>query len=273
MIRDITLGQYYPAQSVIHRLDSRVKLVATILYVVSLFVAKGALGYVVATVFLAMVIRMSKVPFKFMIKGLKAIIMILMVTVIFNLFLIDGNVLWRFGFLRITDKGLRTAVFMAIRLIYLIIGSSVMTLTTTPNDLTDGMEKLLGPLKAVHVPVHEISMMMSIALRFIPILLEETDKIMKAQIARGADFESGNLLQKAKAMVPLLVPLFISAFRRANDLALAMEARCYRGGDGRTKMKPLHYENRDRAAYVVIWSYLLLMIVFGRVIYQYISFI
>lgn len=274
MIRDITLGQYYPAKSVIHQLDPRVKLVTTILYVISLFVAKGAIGYVIATIFLAMVIRMSKVPFKFMVKGLKAIIMILMITVVFNLFLIDGDVvLWRLGFLRITDKGLRTAAFMAIRLIYLIIGSSVMTLTTTPNDLTDGMEKLLGPLKVIHVPVHEVSMMMSIALRFIPILLEETDKIMKAQIARGADFESGNLIQKAKAMVPLLVPLFISAFRRANDLALAMEARCYRGGDGRTKMKPLHYESRDRMAYVVVWSYLILMVIFGRLIYRYISFI
>lgn len=274
MIRDITLGQYYPAKSVIHQLDPRVKLVTTLLYIISLFLAKGVIGYAIATVFLAVVIRMSKVPFRFMIKGLKAIIMILMITVAFNLFLLDGDVvLFRLGFLRITDNGLRTAVFMAIRLIYLIIGSSVMTLTTTPNDLTDGLEKLLGPLKVIHVPVHEVSMMMSIALRFIPILLEETDKIMKAQIARGADFESGNLIQKAKAMVPLLVPLFISAFRRANDLALAMEARCYRGGDGRTKMKPLHYESRDRMAYGVVWGYLIIMILFGRVIYNYISFI
>lgn len=274
MIRDITLGQYYPAKSVIHQLDPRVKLVTTMIFVISLFVAKGAVGYAIATIFLAMVIRMSKVPFGYMTKGLKAIIMLLMITVVFNLFLIDGDiVLWRFGFLRITDKGIKTAVFMAIRLVYLIIGSSVMTLTTTPNDLTDGLEKLLGPLKKIHVPVHEISMMMSIALRFIPILLEETDKIMKAQIARGADFESGNLIQKAKAMVPLLVPLFISAFRRANDLAMAMEARCYHGGDGRTKMKPLHYESRDKMAYAVVWGYLALMIIFGRVIYRYIPLI
>lgn len=260
MIRDITLGQYYPAKSTIHKLDPRVKLVTTILFIVSLFLATGIVGYAIASLFLAMVIRMSRVPFSYMTKGLKAIIMILMLTVIFNLFLIDGDfVLWRFGFLRITDKGLKTAVFMAVRLIYLILGSSIMTLTTTPNDLTDGLEKLLGPLKKLHVPVHEIAMMMSIALRFIPILLEETDKIMKAQIARGADFETGNLLQKAKAMVPLLVPLFISAFRRANDLAMAMEARCYHGGDGRTKMKPLHYESRDRIAYAVVWGYFLLM--------------
>lgn len=261
MIRDITLGQYYPAKSVIHRLDPRVKLVTTMIFIVSLFVAKGIMGYVVATLFLGAVIRMSKVPFGYMTKGLRAIVMLLMITVIFNLFLIDGDfVLWRFGFLRITDKGLKTAVFMAVRLIYLILGSSVMTLTTTPNDLTDGLEKLLGPLKRLHVPVHEIAMMMSIALRFIPILLEETDKIMKAQIARGADFETGNLIQKAKAMVPLLVPLFISAFRRANDLAMAMEARCYHGGNGRTKMKPLHYQKRDRVAYAVVWGYFVLMI-------------
>ena len=218
MIRDITLGQYYPAKSVIHQLDPRVKLVATVarelraanMKVVSL----GILGYVIATIFLAFVIRTSKVPFKFITKGLKAIVMLLMITVVFNLFLIDGDVvLWHFGFLKITDKGLRTAILMGVRLIYLIIGSSLMTLTTTPNDLTDGMERLLNPLKAVH----EISMMMSIALRFIPILLEETDKIMKAQIARGADFESGNIIQRAKAMIPLLVPLFISAFRRASS--------------------------------------------------------
>ena len=261
MIRDITLGQYYPAKSIIHQLDPRVKLVTTMVYIVSLFVAKGILGYLIATLFLAMVVKLSKVPFRYITKGLKAIIMILLITVVFNLFLVDGEVvLWRFGFLKITDKGVRTAVFMAIRLIYLIIGSSIMTLTTTPNDLTDGLEKLLGPLKKIHVPVHEIAMMMSIALRFIPILLEETDKIMKAQIARGADFETGNLIQKAKAMVPLLVPLFISAFRRANDLAMAMEARCYHGGDGRTKMKPLHYESRDRMAYAAVWGYLLLVI-------------
>lgn len=274
MIRDITLGQYYPADSVIHKLDPRVKLVTTMAYIVSLFVAKGALGYVVATIFLATVIRLSQVPFKFITKGLKAIIMLLMITVVFNLFLLDGDVvLWRFGFLRITDNGLRTAIFMAIRLVYLIIGSSVMTLTTTPNDLTDGLEKLMGPLKRFRVPVHEIAMMMSIALRFIPILLEETDKIMKAQLARGADFESGNLVQKVKSMVPLLVPLFISAFRRANDLAMAMEARCYHGGGGRTKMKPLHYENRDRMAYTVVVFYLIMMILAGRVIYYLVPWI
>ena len=252
MIRDITLGQYYPTNSVIHRLDPRTKLIGTIAFIVSLFLFKSWLGYAAATLFLAGIIRTSKVPFRYMMRGLKAIIVLLLITVVFNLFIIPGEVIWDFGILKITREGLSQAGFMAVRLIYLIIGSSVMTLTTTPNDLTDGLEKLMSPLKKLHVPVHEVAMMMSIALRFIPILLEETDKIMKAQIARGADFEHVNLVQKAKNLVPLLVPLFISAFRRANDLAMAMEARCYRGGEGRTKMKPLVYAKRDYYAYGVV---------------------
>ena len=255
MIRDITLGQYYQTESVIHKLDPRVKLVATICFIISLFVVKSWIGYVLAAAFLVTMIKLSRVPFKFMVKGMKAIVFILIITAIFNLFLTPGETLvtvWRFT---ITKEGLQTAVMMAIRLSFLIIGSSVMTLTTTPNSLTDGLEKLMKPLKYLKVPVHEIAMMMSIALRFIPILLEETDKIMKAQIARGADFESGNLIKKAKAMVPLLVPLFISAFRRANDLAMAMEARCYRGGEGRTKMKPLVYKQRDYVAYGALIAY------------------
>ncbi len=261
MIRDITLGQYYPADSILHKLDPRVKLVTTSVFLIALFVAYDWLGYLVATVFLVAVIKLSKVPFHFMVKGLKAIFFILLITMFFNLFLTPGDVvlvqIWK---LKITDKGLHTAIFMAIRLIYLILGSSVMTLTTTPNDLTDGLEKLMSPLKKLHVPVHEVAMMMSIALRFIPILLEETDKIMKAQIARGADFEHGNLVQKAKNLVPLLVPLFISAFRRANDLAMAMEARCYRGGEGRTKMKPLVYAKRDYYAYGVVALFMAVII-------------
>ena len=260
MLRDITLGQYYPADSVIHKLDPRLKLIGTMVFLVSLFLSHDWIGYLAATVFLAGVIRASRVPFRYMLKGLKAIILILLITVVFNLFVVPGDVIWEFWVLRVTHQGLSQAGFMAVRLIYLIIGSSVMTLTTTPNDLTDGLERVLGPLRMVKVPVHEIAMIMSIALRFIPILLEETDKIMKAQTARGADFESGNLIQKAKSMVPLLVPLFISAFRRANDLALAMEARCYRGGAGRTKMKPLLYEKRDYAGYAVLAVYLAAMI-------------
>ena len=199
-----------------------------------------------------------------MIKGLKAIIILLLITVIFNMFIVPGEVLWDFGLVKVTREGLSQAGFMAVRLIYLIIGSSIMTLTTTPNDLTDGLERVLGPLKLLRVPVHEIAMMMSIALRFIPILLEETDKIMKAQMARGADFENGNLIQRARNMVPLLVPLFISAFRRASDHAMAMEARCYRGGEGRTKMKPLLYEKRDYLAYALLIGYLVLVWLIAR---------
>lgn len=232
------------------------KLIATVIFIISLFVVNNFWGYLLAALFLAGMIKLSHVPFKFMIKGMKAILFLLILTVVFNLFLTPGEPLISLWKLTITKEGLRTAVFMAVRLSFLIIGSSVMTLTTTPNNLTDGMESLLKPLKRIHVPVHEISMMMSIALRFIPILLEETDKIMKAQIARGADFESGNLIKKAKSMVPLLVPLFISAFRRANDLAMAMEARCYRGGEGRTKMKPLIYKKRDYTAFAVLGLYL-----------------
>ena len=266
MIRDITIGQYYPTDSVIHKLDPRVKLVGTIVYIISLFVFRSWVGYVLATLALAAVIKISKVPFKFMIRGLKAIVVLLLITVIFNLFLTPGETLIQIWKLRITKEGVVTAVLMIFRLMYLIIGSSVLTLTTTPNYLTDGLEKGLNPLKKIKVPVHEISMIMSIALRFIPILTEETDKIMKAQMARGADFESGGLIKKAKNLVPLLVPLFISAFRRSNDLAMAMEARGYRGGDGRTKMKPLIYKNRDKIAYGVIALYIVAMICVTRFI-------
>lgn len=262
MLRDITLGQFYPAKSVLHRLDPRTKFVGTLIFIVSVFLFNTFPGYGVATLFLAGMIALSRVPVKFMFKGLKAIFMILLITVIFNIVLTPGEVLWSWGFLKITKEGLVLAGRMAIRLTYLVIGSSVMTLTTTPNQLTDGLERLLRPLNKVHVPVHEIAMMMSIALRFIPILMEETDKIMKAQIARGADFENGNIIQKAKNMIPLLVPLFISAFRRANDLAMAMEARCYHGGDDRTQMKPLHYEKRDYVAYGVLFVYLGIAIAF-----------
>ena len=260
MLRDITLGQYYPSDSVIHKMDPRVKLFGTIVFIISLFLFQKISVYVVATLFLAAVIMISKVPFSFMVKGLKGIFVLMMITVVFNLFLTPGTPVVQFGIFKITHEGIRTAGFMALRLIYLVIGSSVMTLTTTPNELTDGLEKSLGFLNKVGVPVHEVSMMMSIALRFIPILVEETDKIMKAQMARGADFESGNLIQKAKSMVPLLVPLFISAFRRATDLAMAMEARCYHGGKGRTKMKPLKYAKCDHMGYLVYVIYLVIMI-------------
>lgn len=267
MLRDITLGQYYQTDSVIHRLDPRVKLVTTICFIISLFIVDNFIGYLIAGIFLAVVIKLSKVPVKYILRGMKSIVFLLLIAVVFNLFLTPGEVVVTFWKIKITMEGIRQAVFMAIRLVFLIMGSSVMTLTTTPNNLTDGMEKLLNPLKIFKVPVHEIAMMMSIALRFIPILLEETDKIMKAQIARGADFESGSLIKKAKSLVPLLVPLFISAFRRANDLAMAMEARCYRGGEHRTKMKPLIYKKRDILAYGVVSCYLALCIAIGRILF------
>lgn len=265
MIRDITIGQYYPADSVLHKLDPRVKLFATVIYIVALFCFKGIAGFAIITAFLVTVIKLSKVPFKFMVKGLKAIIILLMITSLFNLFGTPGNVVfWKWGSLQITDTGIINAIMMTIRLVYLILGTSIMTLTTTPNQLTGGIETALKPLNKLNVPVHSIAMMMSIALRFIPILIEETDKIMKAQMARGADFENGNLIQKAKNMVPLLVPLFVSAFRRAEDLAQAMEARCYNGGEGRTKMKPLKYEKRDFIAYAVVIGLLAVVILAAK---------
>lgn len=264
MLRDITLGQYYRTESIIHRLDPRVKIVGTFVFLIAIFMVNNALGYVIAGLFLAMNIKLSNVPVKFIFRGMKSIFFLLMISVLFNLFLTPGDPIVTIWKIKITDEGLKLAVKMAIRLVFLITGSSLMTLTTTPNNLTDGLESLLNPLKLVHVPVHEISMMMSIALRFIPILLEETDKIMKAQMARCADFETGSIIKRAKNMVPLLVPLFISAFRRAMDLAMAMEARCYRGGEGRTKMKPLIYQKRDRIAYIVLVLFLIICVVIGR---------
>mgnify|MGYP004703933997 CR=1 FL=1 len=261
MLRDITLGQYYPADSVIHKLDPRVKLFATLIYIISLFCFKGIAALLVATVFLIAVIRVSKVPFHFMVKGLKTIMVLMIITALFNLFLTPGEPLVTFWIFKITAEGIKSAALMTIRLIYLILGTSIMTLTTTPNQLTDGLEKALMPLSKIGIPVHAIAMMMSIALRFIPILIEETDKIMKAQMARGADFENGNLIQKVKNMIPLLVPLFVSAFRRADDLAMAMEARCYNGGEGRTKMKPLRYMKRDHLAYVIVFAYFVVILV------------
>jgi len=266
MIRDITLGQYYQTDSVIHRLDPRVKIAATFWFIVVLFIVNNVAGYLIAAVYLAGIIKISKVPFRFMMKGMKSIFVLLLITFVFNIFLTPGKVLLAWGVFHITMEGIILAIKMAVRLVFLIIGSSVMTLTTTPNNLTDGLEKLFQPLKLFRVPVHEVAMMMSIALRFIPILLEETDKIMKAQMARGADFESGNIIKRAVSLGALLEPLFISAFQRANDLAMAMEARCYRGGEGRTKMKPLIYKKADYKAYAVMTGYILISIVIGRIL-------
>ena len=256
MLRDITLGQYYQADSPLHKMDPRVKLIGTIVYIISLFLYRNLTVYMIALLFLVMVVKLSKVPLSFIVRGLKPIVILLMITAVFNMFLTKGDPIFTFWKFQLTWEGIFNAFYLCVRLIFLIIGSSLMTLTTTPNQLTDGMESLLGPLKKVKVPVHEIAMMMSIALRFIPILMEETDRIMKAQKARGADFESGNLIQKAKSMVPLLVPLFISAFRRANDLAMAMEARCYRGGQNRTRLHRMAYGKGDAVGTVVLIAYI-----------------
>lgn len=264
MIREITLGQYYQADSVVHRMDPRTKLILTFGYIVSLFLFTNVYVYVCAAVFLLVAVKACKVPFRFIVRGLRTVMVLLFVTVFFNMFLIKGEPLLTVYRFTVTREGLRMAVFTSSRLVMLILGSSIMTLTTTPNNLTDGLESVLKPLKLFKAPVHEMAMMMSIALRFIPILMEETDKIMKAQLARGADFESGNLIKKAKSLVPILVPLFISAFRRANDLGMAMEARCYRGGEGRTKMKPLKYAARDYVAYTYFVIYILLIVVAGN---------
>ena len=267
MLKDITLGQYYPVESPVHRLDPRVKILLTIAFIVGVFLAKSLLGFLPVIAFIVLAAYASHLPLKLLAKGLKPLRFILIFTFLLNLFFSPGDTVlvhvWR---IQITLEGLLTALRFSARLIFLVTGASLLTLTTPPVVLTDGLERVLGPLKVVHVPVHEISMMMSIALRFIPILLEETDKIMKAQMARGADFDNGNLIQKAKNMVPLLVPLFLSAFRRANDLAMAMEARCYRGGEGRTKMKPLLYEKRDYMAYGILVAYLAAVTAIGIVV-------
>ena len=261
MLREITLGQYYPADSVLHSLDPRVKLFSTLVFIITLFSANNIILFAFVVITLFGIIKLSHVPFSFMVKGLRSIIVLLLIASIFNLFLTPGRTLFSIGALSISDVGLKNAALMTSRMVLLIIGTSIMTLTTTPNQLTDGLEKSLGFMKRFKVPVHEISMMMSIALRFIPILIEETDKIMKAQMARGADFETGGLIKKAKNMVPLLVPLFVSAFRRANDLSFAMEARCYNGGDGRTKMRPLKYSSLDQRAYICIVAYIIVFYV------------
>lgn len=264
MLKDITLGQYYPSDSVLHRLDPRVKLVATFLYIIVLFIVNNFIGYLIAGIFLLSMIILSKVPVKYMLRGMKSLALLIVIAGIFNIFSVKGTVLLSFWKLSITLEGILMALRMIVRLVFLITSSSIMTLTTTPNQLTDGLETIMRPLKVIKVPVHEISMMMSIALRFIPILMEETDKIMKAQMARGVDFEGGNILVRVKNMVPLLVPLFVAAFRRANDLALAMEARCYRGGDGRTKMKPLKYKRIDLVAYLILIAFTVISILLGR---------
>ncbi len=253
MIKDITIGQYMPGESFIHKLDARVKILFSLLFIIDLFLIKDFPGYIVIFVFTIMAIAISKIQFRYIYKGVKPIFMLMLITALFNVFLTRGDtLLWQLGFIKIYKEGVITAIFMILRLTFLIIGTSLLTLTTSPIELTDGIEKLLGPFKKIGVPAHELAMMMTIALRFIPTLMDETDKIMKAQKARGADFESGSLISRAKSLIPILVPLFISSFRRADELAMAMEARCYKGGDGRTRMKVLKITSRDYIAMLVM---------------------
>ena len=250
MLKDITLGQYFPGNTPAHRLDPRTKILLVVLYIVALFCAKSVLTYGLVALTLFICVRISKVGLKALVRGLKPVVVIILFTAVLNLFFTPGDEVFRLGFLRITDAGITTALRMVLRIMLLIMGTFLLTYTTSPISLTDGLERLLNGLKRFHVPVHELAMMMSIALRFIPTLIEETDKIMSAQRARGADFESGNLIQRAKALIPLLVPLFISAFRRADELAVAMECRCYHGGEGRTRLRQLRYQGIDYAAIV-----------------------
>ena len=253
MLKNITLGQFFPGNSFLHKLDPRMKLMLTLLLIVVVFVSKGFVGLGVILCFVALATRSSGISPKIVVRGLKPVFFIVILTFILNVFFQNGgNEIFRLGFIKITDEGLRMAFFLAARLILLVICTQLLTLTTSPIALTDGLESLMRPLKRIKFPAHEIAMMMSIALRFIPTLLDEASKIMKAQTARGADFESGNLIKKAKAMIPLLVPLFVGSFRRAEDLALAMEARCYRGGEGRTRLRQLKYGKNDAAALLVV---------------------
>lgn len=245
MIRDITIGQYVPGNSLLHRSDPRTKILLTFIMMIFIFMVNTYWGYLLLTIFTALTIVSSNIPIKFVLKGIKPILFIVIFAGLINMFTISGHEVYRIGFLKITYEGIDVAIKMAIRLILLIIIASLLTYTTTPMTLTDGIEKLLGPLNHIKVPVHEISMMMTIALRFIPTLIEETDKIIKAQSSRGADFDSGNIMNRAKSFIPVLIPLFISAFRRADELATAMEARCYRGSEGRTRMKQLSFTKND----------------------------
>ena len=244
-LKDITLGQYFPGNSILHRLDPRTKILLVAMYIVALFLAKQLVGYGIMIVVLASAIAVSKVKLKTLVRGLKPIMIIIVITAFLNLFWTPGQTIWKWGFLNLTVEGIWSAVFMVLRISMLILGTFLLTYTTSPILLTDGLENLMGPLKKIHVPVHELAMMMSIALRFIPTLIEETDKIMSAQKARGADFDTGGLMDKARALIPLLVPLFISAFRRADELAIAMECRCYHGGEGRTRLRQLKYRRAD----------------------------
>jgi len=260
MLKDITLGQYFPGQSAIHRLDPRTKILCIIIYIVAVFLVDTYVGYGIVALFTGFCIAISGIPFRFVAKGVKPIMVFVVITALFNLFLTSGEIVWEWKFLKITYEGIHLAIAMMLRLFFLVLGTSMLTLTTSPIALTDGIEHLLSPFKKIGLPAHELAMMMTIALRFVPTLLEETDKIVKAQTARGAAFDSGNILKKAKAMIPVLIPLFVSAFRRADELAVAMECRCYKGGQNRTRLKVLKMRLVD------LWGWILMLLVVGSIV-------
>ena len=264
MFKDITIGQYFPGESIVHRFDPRLKIITMIFFIISLFFINTFIPYIFVAIYLFIIIKIANLPLKVVLKGLKPLRWILLITFVINIFFLPGEPLFKLGFLTISKEGLKTACLMAIRLMFLVLGTSLLTYTTSPIELTDGIEALLKPMKKIGVPSHEIAMMMTIALRFIPTLIEETDKIMKAQMARGADFESGNIIKRSKNLVPLLVPLFVNSFRRADELATAMEARCYRGGVGRTKMKVLVLEKYDYAIFLGNIVFFLILILAAR---------
>lgn len=260
MLKDITIGQYLPGNSVVHALDPRTKILIVLAFIITLFTVGNMAGYLVMALFLAHVVKTAKIPFKMMVKSLKPLLFFIIFTAVINLFMTKGTPVFSWGIITITKEGIYLMISMSLRLIFLVAGTSVLTYTTSPIVLTDGIESLLKPLGKIGFPAHEIAMMMTIALRFIPTIIDETDKIMKAQSARGSDFESGSLIHRAKALIPILVPLFISAFRRADDLATAMECRCYRGGENRTKLKQIKMTKIDAGAFLYT------AIVFGVVI-------
>lgn len=263
MLRDITLGQYFPGDSFLYKMDPRAKILLTIVYLVMIFVVSNYAGYVAVLLFLLIVIKSTDIPFKYILKGIKPIMIFIVFTAVLNLFMTGGDIVWQWGILKITRQGINYAIFMVLRIVLLMTGTSMLTYTTSPIVLTDGIERLLSPFSKIGLPAHELAMMMTIALRFIPTLVEETDKIMKAQSARGADFESGNIFARAKSLVPLLVPLFISAFRRADELATAMECRCYQGGNNRTRMHQLKMTRVDFVACVFVTVFVAVIIIFN----------
>lgn len=263
MLTDITLGQYYPVESFIHKMDAQIKILITLLFMVAVFLVKGFIGFSILLLFLLIVIKVSKIPFKFIIKGVKPILVFVIFTVILNMFMTGGTKAFTFIIWDVTYEGIFASVFMALRIVFLVIGSSFLTYTTSPIMLTDGIEKLLKPFVKIGVPAYELAMMMSIALRFIPTLIEETDKIIKAQKARGSDFETGSLIKRGKAIIPILVPLFISAFRRADELAVAMEARCYNGGINRTRLRVTKPGKRDFCGFAVFILFCLSAVIIG----------